>query len=113
MTTEFHLKTGDRLPILTDYLTDDAGPLDLSGATVGLRVWKRETGAKVTLTGTGAVVDAATGQVSWTWSAADATALQTAGPGLYDYEWALTYAGGVRTVPQSGRGLPVLEASLA
>ena len=77
------IKAGDTIPITADLNAD------LTGATgVICRVMHAPTGVFL-LSGAATVTDAATGLVSF-----DFTAVQTATPGAYFVEWVVTFAGG-------------------
>lgn len=97
--SDFTIKAGDRLPKLRMTLTDGSGAaLDLTGATVAFRMRAQRGGALISLTGSAAVITAASGIVEYSWGTGD-----TATPGEYFGEWVLTYAGPVtRTVPAPG-----------
>ena len=108
MTTEFHIKQNDRIPVLEQTLSDDAGPLDLTGASVAFRMRRQGSPSALNLAGGASIFDAAGGVVRFAWGVGD-----TSTPGLYDAEWVITYAGGSRTVPTSGFVLVVVESALA
>lgn len=73
----FRISQGD-LPKITYTLTDDRGPVDLSGGTVQFRF----QGASVSYTRDATVVNAATGEVEYQTVAED-----TAIPGTYQAQW--------------------------
>lgn len=98
--SDFVIKAGDRLPKLRQTLYDGAGvALDLTGATVTMRLRDQKGTTLKTLTGSAAVIAPATsGVVEFSWGSSD-----TDTPGEYFAEWVLTYAGSVtRTVPAPG-----------
>jgi len=74
---DFQLPKGALLPLLSATLTDDVGPIDLTGATVKFQM--RLPGSNILKVDAGAVVTSASnGLVTYTWQAADTNTI-----GLY------------------------------
>lgn len=99
------LKRNDTAPALEATVTDENGPVDLTGATAV--VFKMATATEsgrtlvpgaLVLTGTGSLVDAASGVVQYDWVPGD-----TATSGRFFGEFEVTLAGGkLRTFPTLG-----------
>lgn len=90
MTTVFYIKQGNTLPVYTDTLTDAFGNVvNLTGATVTFHMTNMFAGNVVN--STASIINAAQGQVSYTWQSGD-----TAIPGTYSAEWAVTFSGGAQ-----------------
>ena len=86
----FKIAAGN-LPTLTDTLTDDSGPVDLTGATVVFAF----QGPGVSYSQPATITGATAGTVQYTFLAG-----QTAVTGLYEGQWQVTEAGGnVRAFP--------------
>lgn len=89
---DFYIKQGDLLPIMTATLADaHSDPVDLTGATVTLRMSNRATGENKISSGSCVVVDATAGAVSYAWVSGDT---DTAAD--YDAEFRATFLGGKR-----------------
>jgi hypothetical protein len=83
--TDFSIPQDTLLPILTATLTDDTGPINLTGATVKFQM--RLPGSTVLKVNTNAqIVAAVAGQVSYSWQATD-----TDTPGVYIGWFLVTY----------------------
>lgn len=83
--TSFSIPQDTLLPILTATLTDDNGPINLTGATVKFQM--RLPGSTVLKVDTNAqIVSAVAGQVAYTWQTND-----TNTPGLYIGWFLLSY----------------------
>lgn len=91
-----NMRVGDRLPVLEVRLTDQAGTaVDLSGATsVVFSLRDRRTQAVKISRAAATIVDAATGRVRYSWTAADVDT-----PGSYVGEFEVTFASGTQTFP--------------
>lgn len=92
---DFHLSAGDRLPILTDTLSQDGVPVSLLGADVTLSIQNLRTGVIQTFTAT--VVSAEGGRVKYQWGADDTTE-----HGPYIGNWTATFAGRSIKFPNDG-----------
>jgi hypothetical protein len=88
VSADFEIPKGRLLPILTATLTDDVGPIDLTGATVKFQMRPPGVGTTLKVDAAATVVSAATGQVSYTWSGTD-----TDTEGLYVAWFEVTYSG--------------------
>jgi hypothetical protein len=99
MAADFSIKAGDTQPVLTDTLTySDGNPANLTGATVAFVLRSQAAQAPVALTGTVAVTGTTTGQVNYTFSAAD-----TAKAGMFMASWVVTFPNQARmTFPTVG-----------
>ena len=97
MTTVFYIKQANTLPVYTDTLTDASGNvINLTGATVTFHMTNMFAGNVVNATAT--IVNAALGQVSYSWQSGD-----TSIPGTYSAEWAVVFSGGSQeTFPLTG-----------
>lgn len=116
----FVIKRGDTLPSLQATLEDVSGAVNLTGATVQLRVWSSVTtvdsnGCETTVPGSsvftkaGVVVDAVTGKVAYNWASGD-----TANTGLFLGEFVATFTGGAKqSFPTSGYIPITVNASLS
>lgn len=99
----FFLKRGDTLPYLVATLSDDSGPVDLTGATVKFVLRQSRTrcatGEPALLLKKDAVVaDPASGVVRYEWASGD-----TDTAGQFDGEFEVTFPSGGRwTFPSSG-----------
>ena len=67
------IKKGDRLPVLARQFTLDGGAINLTGSTVIFDMWNASTGAQVITAGAATITGAATGDVEYAWTSADAT----------------------------------------
>lgn len=89
---DFAIKRGDRRPIMEMTLTDEDGPINLTGAVSVLLLMK--FGATL-VSGACNVISPTTGEITYTWAAGN-----TATVGDYDAEIEITWATGiVETVP--------------
>lgn len=105
----FTIKQDDTLPVLRRKLGSGDFSADLTGATVTLNSWLKETQAAHITGGACTVEDAEAGEVSFTFSAA-----QTATPGIYECEFSVDYGGGsVGTWPTKGYIEFEIEAEIA
>ena len=86
---DFWIKQGDTAPSIAEQLLDGNGdPVVLTGASVKFMMWAPGDAA-VKVNAAATITDAATGKVSFTFSAA-----QTDTVGDYVAEWQVTYSGG-------------------
>ena len=82
---------GDTLPALTRQLTDQNGNIiNLTGCTVVLKT-QQGGGTPTTLAGSVTITNAANGNISYAWNAAD-----TATPGTYSLWYVVTTGGGAK-----------------
>ena len=97
--SEFYIKQGDTLPVLTATATnEDGSPLDVTGATITFRMRGKAVSGFV-IESTADIIDAAAGVLQW----ADWTTTQTAEPGVYFADFLVVFSGGGRqTVPTKG-----------
>jgi DUF4097 and DUF4098 domain-containing protein YvlB len=95
---DFTLKQGDTWPPLQATLSDENGPLNLTGATVSLDLKATNGGAVLALAGSTTILAPATnGAVSYQWAVGD-----TATVGTYSGEFEITWPNGtVTTVPSA------------
>ena len=95
---DFFIKQGDTLPVLTDTLTYSNGTaVNLAGASVTF-VMRAMTANATTTNATATVTNAATGAISYTFTATD-----TATAGMYMANWLVTFGGGaLMTFPTDG-----------
>lgn len=97
MAFDFYLKRGDTGPTISAVLSDPAGVVDLTGATVRFKMRLSDSGA-IVVNAVATIVSAAAGSVSYGWEAAD-----TAVAGTYLAEWEVTFGNGeVITFPNDG-----------
>lgn len=95
---DFTIKRGDNVPILEATLSDQDGPINLTGATVKLIMKGKGTASGTTISGTCVIVSAAAGTVSYSWLTGNTDVV-----GSYDLEFQITYSGGgIETVPNDG-----------
>lgn len=100
--------TGDTSAIPGTLLDGSSAPVDIEGATVRFLMRRRGSRlAAIAASATNAQVgdgsDGTKGKVSFT-----PTAQQVATPGLFDFEWEATFAGGVIQTFPEGRHLVAL-----
>ena len=109
MPADWTVKQGDTGPAFVQQLSYTDGTLaNLAGAAVAFQVRSLSSAAVVALTGTTAVVTAASGIVSYTPSATD-----TATAGGYMAQWIVTFPGGtVQSWPTAGYLWVQVEPSL-
>lgn len=106
----FSIKQNDLLPALSAVLNDADGPVDLTGAS-SIAFHMRPVGSTTatTLTGTASIVNAATGEVRYTWAGSD-----TATAGAYECEWEITWPGSKKmTFPSKGYDTVVITDDIA
>lgn len=107
--TDFTIKSGSTSPALTVTLLGENGPANLLGATVRMRMRRKEGGLLVVDAPVTIVGDPALGQVMHNWQEAE-----TSEPGDYEVEWEVTYSGGAEQVfPLIGHFLVDIEPSLS
>jgi baseplate upper protein BppU len=96
--SDFHIKQGDRLPVVDAFLKRaDGTAVNLAGTTVRFLMRYRGTGTAA-IVAAAAIVDAPTGRVQYAWAAAD-----TATPGDYEAEFEVAFADGrQQTFPADG-----------
>lgn len=99
--TPFAIKRHDTLPYIEATLLTDAGPFDLTDATVSLVV-RMENAPAVKFKKPAVVVDPVEGKVRYEWEASD-----TDTEGLFNAEFEVTVGGKVWTFPTPGY-IPVL-----
>lgn len=93
------IKAGNRLPKLARQFLDSSGAVDLTGATVTFDMWNAATGVQVITNGTCTVTAAATGNVEYPWTSADATLAA----GFYLASFTATFSGPrLLTAPNDG-----------
>lgn len=93
------IRKGDRLPQLDRQFILDGSGVNLSGATVTFNMYNASTGTQVITNGTVTVTNDATGEVRYSWTAADAL-LDAA---TYIASFTATYGDGRKlTAPNSG-----------
>lgn len=94
---DFYIKQGDTAPAIAEQLFDGLGaPVVLTGASVKFMLWGPGDAA-VKVNSAATITDAATGKVSYTF-----TALNTDTPGDFLAEWQVTFSGGsIETFPNS------------
>lgn len=103
-----YLKVGDVLPRLRkNLLNGDGTPVDLTGGTVTLRMRALHGAVKIAA-GAVSIVDAPAALVEYAWQAADSDT-----PGIFDYEWVITYSGNTETVPNNGFGQLTIGKNLS
>lgn len=93
---DFTMKENDLLPEIQYQLTDSAGPIDLTGATV-LFIMSVDEGTPNKVAAAATIVTPSTGMVKYTWAGTD-----TDTPGTYHAEWEITISGKKITVPNDG-----------
>lgn len=96
--TDFFIKKGNTLPRIESTLKYSTGAaVNLTGASQIQFIYKHKQQSEVTIK-TGTIVDAALGEVAYSWVAGD-----TAITGDYQAEWQVTFAGGgILTIPNDG-----------
>jgi hypothetical protein len=101
--TTFHIKQGDRLPVIDELLRNDDGTIIvLTGATVRFHLVTRQGNVKVNQPAV--IVDPLTGHVRYAWAAID-----TDSAGTWLREWEITFPDGkVLTVPNDREGYRVI-----
>jgi|688.fasta_scaffold347713_2 hypothetical protein len=92
------IKKGDRLPVLARQFTLDGGAIDLTGSTVIFDMWNASTGAQVITAGAATITGAATGDVEYAWTSADATLVA----GQYLGAFTASFSGRTMTAPNNG-----------
>ena len=92
---DIYLKQKDQLPILRATLSDENGPVDLTGGTV--KVWFCLKAGGTPKSGNCTIVDEAGGIVEYAWASGDS---DTAGD--YNLEFVATLAGKTITFPNDG-----------
>lgn len=108
MASDFTIKAGDTLPVLTDTLTYSNGSsANLTGASVNF-VMRASTSTSPLIDTPATITNPSTGAVSFTFSAT-----QSATPGNYMGEWKVTFSGGTtQTWPTDGYIAIWIEESL-
>ena len=104
---DFNIKQGDTDPDIVATLKDaDGTAINLTGATVKFHMSQK---GRSVVNAEAIVVDAAAGEVKYSWAAAD-----TATTGPFDIEWEITKSGGqIETVPNSTNDTVEITAQLA
>lgn len=105
----FTIKRNDTAPAYEATLEAPAGtPVDLTGATVRF-IMATPDMATVKVNASATISDAAAGEVTYSWQAAD-----TDTAGTYRAEWQVTFgSGAIRTFPSNGYLSVVVLADLA
>lgn len=96
---EFHIKQGDRLPVLDATLKNkDGTPIDLTTAvSVGFRMWVKGA-STFAVDAVASVEDAEAGEVRYSWADGDTDDI-----GRYLAEFVITFSGSrTQTVPTVG-----------
>lgn len=95
-TKPFYIKQGDRLPIISATLYDDAGvAINLTGSTVDFKWRKRGDADSETNSGACVISDANNGVVEYNWASGD-----TDVAGTFDAEFQITTSSALKmTVP--------------
>jgi hypothetical protein len=105
---DFEIKSGNTAPALVSTLYDGPNPLNLSGATVAMRMRSVSGGTLVVNAPASIVGDPTLGEVSYQWQPAD-----TANVGDFEVEWVVTFLGGqVQTFPTEGYTTVTINPSL-
>lgn len=96
-----YLKKGDTYPPLYTTLSDELGPVNLTGATILFRMSQPQTGNLMierAATAMNQSISDNIGRVYFTWVSGDTDVI-----GLYRVEWRVTFASGkVATFPRGG-----------
>lgn len=102
--TDFEIKSGSTAPALEVQLLDGATPLNLTGATVTMRMRRRESGDLTVTDGPVDIVgDPVDGWVKYEWQPAD-----TAEHGTFYVQWKVVFSGGgIQYFPT--RGFTIVE----
>lgn len=105
------IKQGDRLPLLARQFLTDGVATNLTGATVTFNLWNAATGAQVITNGACTLTAAATGNVEYAWTLADATLPA----GFYLGSFTATFSGPkLLTAPNNGMiSLQIVAATAA
>jgi hypothetical protein len=99
---DFEIKRGDSHPALVAVLSDADGPIDLTTAVAVLLLFKTPTGT-TTFSRACAVTGAASGEVTYDWSLADAATGPTSLVNTFNIEWEIEWGDGAKTtVPNKG-----------
>jgi hypothetical protein len=107
MADAFYLKRNDTKEPIEATLSDQAGPVDLTGATVKFHMRSMSGTVKVGAPAT--VVDAPNGVVRYAWAAADVDEA-----GKFLAEWEVTFADEkVQTFPNDGYTAVVITEDIA
>jgi hypothetical protein len=109
MTQRFEIKQNDVLPVLPATLNKpDKSAMNLTGASVQLRIRAAKTTGAPKFTKNCVVTNAVGGQVEYRWAGTD-----TSTPGTYEGEFIVTWGNGdVQTVPNSGNVVIVIHPTL-
>lgn len=106
--SDFTIKSGSTAPALVVTLLDGPDPLNLTGATVRMRMRKVSGGPLVVDSPATVLGDPLLGVVSYQWVAADTDEV-----GDFEVEWEVTFAGGAEQVfPTEGYTTVTVEPSL-
>ncbi len=89
MATVWEVNKGDTGKPITATLTNDGAAVDLTGATVALRMTRKATGTVKVDSAAVTVTSAAAGRVSYPWQAADVDTV-----GAYDARFVVTLPSG-------------------
>jgi len=96
-----YIKTGDTLPALTGVLLNpDLSAVDLTSATIQLKLLEMATSVETVLPATVQGADPTKGLVEHIWLPGE-----TATSGAYFYHWLVTWASQQESFPNDGRGL--------
>ena len=102
--------TGDVNKVISTQLSDENGPIDVTGATIVFHARNRADPA-ITISGNAAIVTAASGIISYTLTAANLTTPTI--PGEYDVEWQVTLGGATITWPSPGFDTLIIQQQIA
>lgn len=107
--SDFSIKSGNTAPALVSTLYDGDTPLNLTGATVRMKM-RRVAGGPLTIDSPATIVgDPTLGTVSYQWVIAD-----TSEVGDFEVEWEVTYVGGAKqTFPTEGYTTVNIEPTLS
>jgi len=105
-----YINRGDTLPILQGVLLNpDLSAVDLTDATVQLRLMEMATGVITVLPAIVSGADPTLGLVEHIWAATE-----TATSGAYFYKWVVSWPSNTESFPNDGRGLVLsIEATVA
>lgn len=99
---DFTIKRGDSWPPIVATLSDNVGQLNLTTATQVKLLFKTVTGSTV-YSRVCTITTPAAGQVTYTWTGADAATGPLSTVNSYNVEWEITWGdGSITTVPNEG-----------
>lgn len=106
----FYATIGDANKLISTILSDENGVKDVTGATIVFHA-RSQSNPTITISGSGAIVTAAAGLISYTLTAANLTTPTIADS--YDVEWQVTIGSVVTTWPTPGYDLLIIQGQLA